>query len=57
MIGKLLAGLLLLVVFSLAAAAQRTEFAYQGNLRDGGAPANGHYDFEFRLYDALSDGA
>ena len=26
-------------------------FTYQGYLTDGGSPANGTYDFEFRLYD------
>ena len=34
-----------------------TGFTYQGKLSDGGAPANGAYDFEFTLYDALSDGS
>jgi hypothetical protein len=36
--------------------AQTTEFVYQGNLRDTGLPATGTYDFEFRLYDALTLG-
>jgi hypothetical protein len=31
-----------------------TAFTYQGRLTDGGSPANGDYDFEFRLYDADS---
>ena len=34
-----------------------TGFTYQGNLTDGGSPANGTYDFEFKLYDALSGGS
>ena len=34
-----------------------TAFTYQGKLIDGGAPANGTYDFTFALYDALSGGA
>ncbi|HLM62159.1 MAG TPA: hypothetical protein VK308_15250, partial [Pyrinomonadaceae bacterium] len=35
------------------AAAQTTEFSYQGRLADnGGQPLTGAYDFEFRLYDA-----
>jgi hypothetical protein len=34
-----------------------TGFTYQGRLTDGGAPANGSYDFEFKLYDALSGGS
>lgn len=29
--------------------AMGTTFSYQGSLEDGGNPANGHYDFEFRL--------
>ena len=29
-----------------------TTFTYQGKLEDAGAPANGAYDFEFKLYDA-----
>ena len=34
-----------------------TAFTYQGTLQDGGSPANGAYDFEFKLFDAASDGA
>lgn len=30
---------------------------YQGQLQDNAAPANGAYDLQFRLYDALSPGA
>src|SRR4051794_38507834 len=40
---------------SLSAAtitAQTTEFSYQGRLVDNSVPANGSYDFEFRLFDA-----
>lgn len=33
-----------------------TAFTYQGALRDGGTPANGTFDLEFRLYDAASGG-
>ena len=29
-----------------------TIFTYQGTLEDGGAPANGSYDFEFTIYNA-----
>jgi|ERR1043166_832872 hypothetical protein len=36
--------------------AQTTEFTYQGNLKDGGVAANGNYDFEFALFDAVSGG-
>jgi hypothetical protein len=34
-----------------------TGFTYQGKLTDGGTPANGTYDFEFKLYDALIGGS
>ncbi len=33
-----------------------TAFTYQGRLTDGGSPANGAYDFQFKLYDAESGG-
>src|SRR4029453_6149899 len=36
--------------------AQTTEFTYQGSLRNAGSPANGNYDFEFLLFDALAGG-
>ncbi len=36
--------------------AQTTEFTYQGSLKDGANPANGNYDFEFLLFDALTSG-
>lgn len=32
-------------------------FSYQGSLLDGGNPANGQYDFTFRLFDAPLGGA
>jgi len=31
-------------------------FTYQGRLEDGGSPADGSYDFQFKLYDAASLG-
>ncbi len=51
----ILAGFVLLV-FSTMAAAQATEFTYQGKLNDGAVAANANYDFEFRLYDAANGG-
>ena len=33
-----------------------TGFTYQGRLMDGGAPANGVYDLQFALYDAVTGG-
>lgn len=40
-----------------AARAQTTVFTYQGQLTDAGAPANGNYDLQFALFDALAAGA
>ena len=34
-----------------------TGFTYQGRLTDGGSPANGEYDLQFYVYDALSGGS
>lgn len=36
--------------------AQTTTFTYQGRLADGAAPANGTYQVQFSLYDALTGG-
>src|SRR6267378_319608 len=47
----LLATLMLLTAVS--ANAQTTQFTYQGKLSDGGSPANGSYDFQFKLFDTL----
>ena len=44
-------------VGTTASAPLSTSFTYQGRLTDGGGPANGSYDFQFRLYDAASGGA
>ncbi len=48
--------LIFALVFALssAAAAQTTAFNFQGRLNDGTSPANGRYDLQFRLYDALT---
>lgn len=42
---------------SVQATSVGTAFTYQGRLTDGGSPANGEYDFRFKLYDAVSGGA
>jgi hypothetical protein len=34
-----------------------TSFTYQGRLTDGGNPANGEYDLQFYVYDALNGGS
>ena len=54
---RLFAGFLFIIVFSVAAMAQTTEFVYQGQLQNASAPANGNFDFEFLLFDQLSAGA
>jgi len=56
-----LARLLLLLLLStlnypLSTSAQGTAFTYQGRLNDGANPANGNYDLQFTIYDALSAG-
>lgn len=33
-----------------------TAFTYQGRLTDGGNPANGTYDFQFKLFNAATGG-
>ncbi|MGA2801327.1 MAG: hypothetical protein ABSE97_02990 [Verrucomicrobiota bacterium] len=37
--------------------AQGTAFMYQGRFNDGGSPANGNYDFQFTIYNALTGGS
>jgi Chaperone of endosialidase len=43
--------------FAANISAQTTAFTYQGSLKDGASPANGNYDFEFALFDAVSGGS
>lgn len=47
---------LLLCAVALPTLAQTTAFTYQGRLTDASATANGTYDFQFALYDALTGG-
>lgn len=50
---------ILMILLSLAAnpaQAQTSTFSYQGRLTDGGTPANGTYDLQFTLWDALTSG-
>jgi len=56
---RVVQSILLLLVFLVGASvtlAQTSPFKYQGRLTDGGGPATGAYDLQFRLYDALSAG-
>ena len=54
---QLFLAMVLTVILFGAASAQTTEFTYQGSLKDGANAANGNYDFEFALFNALSGGA
>jgi len=48
-------GILLIAISTfLSVFAQTTAFTYQGSLKDGATPANGNYDFEFKLFDLVS---
>src|SRR5215471_15289745 len=47
---------LLMLGLASSASAQTTAFTYQGKLTDAGNPANGTYDLQFRLFDALTSG-
>lgn len=52
------AAVLLALAGAGASAQPLTEqFLYQGELRDQGLPADGNYDFEFRLFDAAAGGS
>ncbi len=54
---KLLFCSFMLSLAAHTALAQGNAFTYQGRLTDDGAPSNGSYELEFKLYDALSGGA
>ena len=47
---------LVLVLLATNVMGQGTGFTYQGRLTDGGSPANGQYDFQFKLYDTAPVG-
>ena len=54
---SLLIGLLIGIAVAPAALAQSgTVFTYQGRLLDTSAPANGTYEFQFRLYNVANGG-
>ncbi|MBP6821871.1 MAG: hypothetical protein KA368_10020 [Acidobacteria bacterium] len=53
---RMLVLLATLLVSSIAAMAQTTSFTYQGRLTDAGNPANGSYDLQVKLFDALTGG-
>lgn len=43
-------------LFVPSVSAQTSVFTYQGKLNDGGVAANGSYDMQFKLFDALGGG-
>ncbi|MDM7921572.1 MAG: hypothetical protein QUS14_04660, partial [Pyrinomonadaceae bacterium] len=49
-------GVFLSLLLHAGASAQSDEFTYQGNLVFNGQPANGSYDFEFRLFSSFVGG-
>jgi hypothetical protein len=53
---KFIAACLVLLLTAISAMAQTTSFSYQGRLNNGGMSANGQYDLQFRLYDAIAGG-
>ena len=56
-ITRITLGLLLAVTAAAPLHAQVSAFTYQGRLNLNGAPANGHYDFMFRLLNDPTNGA
>lgn len=56
MLKKHISIMLLTLFLCVSIQAQSTTFTYQGQLNDGMAVANGTYQMEFKLFDALSAG-
>ena len=50
------AAIAFIFALTILSSAQTTAFNFQGRLNDGTSPANGRYDLEFRLYDAITGG-
>ena len=46
----------LMLVCGMSAQAQTSPFTYQGRLTDGAMPANGSYEMEFKVFNALIGG-
>jgi len=55
-IGRTVLCIVGLVCVLAYAGAQGTAFTYQGFLRQGGAPVNAYYDFQFSLWTAALGG-
>ena len=47
---------ILLLINAQTTLAQTTQFTYQGKLSESGVPANGTYEMQFKLFDALTGG-
>jgi hypothetical protein len=45
-----------LCCLNVGVSAQETAFNFQGRLSDGGNPANGNFELQFRLFDSLAGG-
>lgn len=52
----LISSMMAVTICTPAAFAQATQFTYQGKLVDNGSPANGSYDFQFKLFDTATVG-
>src|SRR5262249_50719791 len=46
--------LLICIIATVPAFAQTTAFTYQGRLIDGGSPASGTYDLQFKIFDGTA---
>ena len=55
-LGELFIAVLVLLSMTSAAYGQGTAFTYQGRLTDGGNPANGNFDMQFKLFDTATVG-
>ena len=55
-LSKMFAILVIALVDSAHAQTLGTNFTYQGQLKQGGAPLNSTADFEFKLFNALTGG-
>jgi hypothetical protein len=53
---RIFTGFVFTVLLAGAAFGQGSGFNFQGRLNDGATPANGRYDLQFRLYDAVVGG-
>ncbi len=56
MIYRIIFAMILMFVIAIVTQGQTSTFVYQGKLQDGGIAANGTYQFEFRLFDAVANG-